>query len=67
MGNVQGYIAAIAAVQALGEGVEAIVEAIKGHAQASLTPEEFAALEAAWQSDVEESARNAGIPPEPGA
>lgn len=38
-----------------------VKDAVIAHASRQLTPEEMAQLKAAWQRDVDESAKNAGL------
>ena len=60
--TLQLYLALFAAAMAIGTGA---YNAVKSFASQTLTPAELAALEAAWEADVVESAKNAGIAPEP--
>lgn len=55
------YTAAIAAVTMLGEGVAQIIDALKQHAKATLSEADYAALEASWLADADETATNAGL------
>ena len=60
--NVEAYIALVEQATAIASDLGAIVrDAVLAHAQRQLTPEEMAALKARWQSDVDESAKNAGL------
>jgi len=60
--ELQAWFALLGAAMALGETV---YDGVKHIAKKELTPEELKALEAAWDDDVQRSARNAGITPEP--
>jgi len=61
-GQLQNWMALFSAAVFLGTEV---VDGVKTLARKQLSDEEYAALELACQADVEESARNAGIDPEP--
>jgi hypothetical protein len=60
--QLQMYLALFSAAYQLGDQ---IYQGVKGVAQSNLAPTDYAALVAAWTLDVNESAKNAGIPPEP--
>ena len=59
-GHAQEYIQLLRIALALGID---LVEIIRSHAKDHLSVDDYAALEAAWQWDVEESAKNAGLEP----
>ena len=58
MGKVDQYIILLQTAVGLGD---ALVSMIKAFAAKDLSAQEFAALEVAWQADIAESARNAGL------
>jgi FtsZ-interacting cell division protein ZipA len=58
MANVSEYILLIRAIQ---EVADKLVGVVKDFAVVSLTPEELANLEAAWQADVDRTKKNAGL------
>jgi len=60
--KLQLYLSLFAAAMAISQ---AAYNTVKGFAVQTLSADELVALEAAWESDVVESATNAGIAPEP--
>ena len=60
MNNIDSYVQLLQIATALGSGLVAV---IKGYAQRDLTPEEYAELQVKWDSLVDRTARNAGLPP----
>jgi hypothetical protein len=58
MASIKDYIMLLQTVQTV---ADKLVDLIKDFAIADLSPEELAALEAAWQEDVDRTKRNAGL------
>lgn len=59
--QLQAWFALFSAAEFIGESM---IQAVKNHGRKVLTPEQYAALETAWDDDVRRSAINAGIEPE---
>jgi hypothetical protein len=55
---IDGYIAVLQLAYVIGDD---LVNLIKDHARKTLTPEEYAALDAKWDEDIERAKRNAGL------
>lgn len=58
MASVKEYIILLQTVQAI---ADKLVDLIKDFAVSELSPEELAALEAAWQADIDRTKQNAGL------